>query len=105
MIRQIIIMIGPATPAILRIKFQSNVMVQNYYIMLKKKKARMVRSNPRTPEICIKFSIMISVFRLKNQSYKVRNNFESPPKPYVSDKAHKGSRDGEYFPDPMRVSS
>ena len=62
MIRQIIIMIGPATPAILRIKFQSNVMVQNYYIMLKKKKARIVRNNPRIPEIFKKSSITILAF-------------------------------------------
>jgi hypothetical protein len=50
-IRQIIIMIGPAMPAILRIKFQSNVITgSNYYIILKKN-ARMVRNNPNIPAI------------------------------------------------------
>ncbi|HOO68865.1 MAG TPA: hypothetical protein PLR34_08985 [Bacteroidales bacterium] len=82
MIRQIIMMIGPAMPAILRIKFQSNVITgPNYYIMLKKKKARIVRNNPRIPEIFKKSSITISVFWLKNQSDKIGNNFESPSQP------------------------
>jgi hypothetical protein len=106
MIRQIIVMIGPAMPAILRIKFQSNVITgTNYYIMLKKKKARIVSNNPRTPENLKKSSIMISAFWLKNQSYNIRNNFESPSQPQIAYKAHKWSSDGKCFPDPMRVSS
>jgi hypothetical protein len=73
--------------------------------MLKKKKARIVRNNPRIPEIFKKSSITISVFWLKNQSDKIGNNFKSPSQPQIAYKAHQRSRDGEYFPDPVRVSS